>query len=292
VDCVRWFEVTEERSFYAGVNRFGAAFNRILAAEAQRYPNVEVVDYAAWADVARPAWFMPDNLHHTAPGQVGYAAVVRQAIDGCDPAASSGPFWDVANAAPGAGAIAWLGRNGVVPGYPNGTFRANLGTLRFAATRGELAAALWRRAGSPPSPRPARWTDVPRWLRAPLAWVSRLGLDPGFADGTFRPGAPATRAYAVRLAWRAVGAPPATRAIPWTDAPADVRVALGWVVASGHRDVFPGTRFSAGAALSRTGMARLLAPPNRPRPGPPPTQDAPSAPSPPPERIELAEPGD
>ena len=66
---------------HAGVNRHAARFNAILRRVVAGYPNVEVVDYAAWARTAPTGSFVADQLHLTPLGRQQLAGIVRRAVD-------------------------------------------------------------------------------------------------------------------------------------------------------------------------------------------------------------------
>ncbi len=79
---VRWLDQKDTpTSYYRGVNRHAAMFNRILRVVASRYPNVSVVPYAAWARSAPPGSFLADRLHLSAPGRRAFARITGNAID-------------------------------------------------------------------------------------------------------------------------------------------------------------------------------------------------------------------
>ncbi|MCB1016244.1 MAG: SGNH/GDSL hydrolase family protein, partial [Acidimicrobiales bacterium] len=115
VTCVRWFDQKPTANIaYPYVNAHRVAFNRILGrvlAE-PRYAsrNVAVVPYAAWYWLSGDdGYFLADRLHHTQAGRRELGLLAGQAARGCDPAYTSGPFWDVPDASRSAEAITWLG---------------------------------------------------------------------------------------------------------------------------------------------------------------------------------------
>lgn len=268
VDCVRWLDITEQRGFYPGLNALAGTFNHLLRSASRGHDNVEVMPYSAWAALAPPGDFLADNVHHTAHGERELGRLVRQAADGCDPMTNSGPFWDVPNTDPAAGAIAWTGDRHLVRAYSDRTYRARLGSIAVRATRGTLAYAAWRRAGEPRGYPPSRFDDIPVWLRPALAWLDHEGLATGSGRDRYRPGAVATRAWSIDLLWRVAGAPRPEDRQPWVDAPGDLRPALRWLVSTGLRSVFPGTEIVPTRALTRAQLAQLLAPPAVAPPGP------------------------
>jgi hypothetical protein len=100
------------------------------------------------------------------------------------------PFSDVSASHPFADAIAWAAEEGLVHGYPDGTFRPGANVQRQA-----LAAWLWRQAGEPEPLGPSPFIDVSSthpFVDA-ITWLAEVGITNGYADGTFRPGASITR---------------------------------------------------------------------------------------------------
>lgn len=93
-------------------------------------------------------------------------------------------------------AVDFLSDNGVVNGYPDGTFGIN-GTL----TRAEFATMLFRVIGSPKEATQESFPDVPEdhWAREAILAVSEQGLVNGYADGSFRPDAPVLYEEAVKM---------------------------------------------------------------------------------------------
>lgn len=79
---VRWLDQKDTPTYYAGVNRHAVRFNAILRRVVAEYPNVDVVDYAAWARTAPAGSFVADQLHLTPLGRRQLARIVLQAADG------------------------------------------------------------------------------------------------------------------------------------------------------------------------------------------------------------------
>lgn len=111
----------------------------------------------------------------------------------------SSPFTDVADDAPGLAAMLWAADSGVQPAREDGSYAP-----RAAITRGEIALALHRFAGSPDQPTtevPALITDLgpdPATTHA-LLWLHGRGALWGDHELRVRPEAEATRAGAAQM---------------------------------------------------------------------------------------------
>ncbi|MEA2478407.1 MAG: hypothetical protein QOJ07_329 [Thermoleophilaceae bacterium] len=103
-----------------------------------------------------------------------------------------------------------LTAHGVVTGYADGTFRP-----KIEITRGQLAHMVWKAMtveGAPGAPVPGPtpiFTDVSPGsaFYAPIEFIGSRGIASGYADGTFRPSAGATRAQLAKQVDLAIGGP-------------------------------------------------------------------------------------
>ncbi|MBB6730794.1 S-layer homology domain-containing protein [Cohnella zeiphila] len=91
-----------------------------------------------------------------------------------------------------------------------------------AITRAEFAAMLVRALGAEDVVRDApSFADsgrIPAWAQAPVSAAAEAGWIGGYADGTFRPGEPLTRAEMAAIAARALGLPtPSPGEAPFSD---------------------------------------------------------------------------
>ena len=99
--------------------------------------------------------------------------------------------------------VEWLAGEGISGGWPDGTFRP-----RNVVTREQLAAFLYRMAGSPAftAPTSATFSDVR--VGTPffhyIEWLAQTGITAGWPDGTFRPRNTVTREQTAAFLWRAV----------------------------------------------------------------------------------------
>ena len=151
-----------------------------------------------------------------------FAAYLARALqwDGVQPEAAPVTFPDVAAGHPFGLEIDWLASRGTIGGYDDGTFRPTATLTRQAAT-----ALLAREldgfdAATPPSASPFPDVDPDHPLYAEIAFAAESGLVTGYADGTFRPGAPITRQAVAALVSRFVAT---TTGIPAGTAPQPMR---------------------------------------------------------------------
>lgn len=111
------------------------------------------------------------------------------------PTAGTHPFTDVPAEADRA--VAWMVSQRITTGTSATTFSPEAGL-----TRGQLAAFLWRLAGSPPAP-PHSFRDIHAdWQHQAVAWLASTGVTTGTSTTTFSPDAALTRAHLVTFLWR------------------------------------------------------------------------------------------
>ena len=182
VDAVVWFDMKNTGSaiypaYIRNAVRFNATLRRVVAA----YPNAVVGHYSVWADAVGNSAFAADLVHLSRWGQSELGRLARQAADGFDPALRTGPFWDLTDSYWAAPAILWCASEGLVSGYPDGTFRAYAGSVRFPVERGQWIAMLWRQAGAPTGQPPAPWVDTPPWLDDAARWAAASGVFRGLS---------------------------------------------------------------------------------------------------------------
>ncbi|WP_114853770.1 S-layer homology domain-containing protein [Brachybacterium sp. YJGR34] len=86
--------------------------------------------------------------------------------------------------------ITWAHAQGIVEGWPDGTFRPTA-----SIERGALAAFLYRASGKPASGTSSPFRDVPsnHQFAREITWLADTGITTGWPDGTFRPRAPIGR---------------------------------------------------------------------------------------------------
>ena len=102
-------------------------------------------------------------------------------------------FSDVEAGSEHAEAIRWAAAEGLIDGYPDGTFGAE-----DSLTREQLAVILWCYAGSPmlmDYTALTQYSDadqISRFAQPAMAWAHQKGLISGGEDGTLAPQAAAT----------------------------------------------------------------------------------------------------
>ncbi|MGE5370671.1 MAG: S-layer homology domain-containing protein [Solirubrobacterales bacterium] len=106
-------------------------------------------------------------------------------------------FSDVKADNPAAPYYSYVAARGMMNGYPDGSFRPDK-----SMTRAEIAAMLVHAKGLKPyTPKKATFKDVnpKHWAFSQIEAANRAGLLKGYANGTFRPNQPVTRAETAAL---------------------------------------------------------------------------------------------
>lgn len=133
--------------------------------------------------------FSPDAA--TSRGQI--ATILYRAAG--SPAVTGGTnFSDVSSTAYYATATRWASANGIVTGYPNGNFGPD-----EPITRQQIAAILWRCAGSPAADRGTDFADestISAYASTAVDWARENGIMNGKDGNRFDPNGNATRAQA------------------------------------------------------------------------------------------------
>lgn len=102
------------------------------------------------------------------------------------------PFTDVGPEHPNAAAIRWAKRQGVISGYPDGTFHPDA-----PITREEIAVLLWSSREQPEAVSEAPYADredIGDWALPAVNWAYGAKIMTGSPDGTFHPRNDTTRA--------------------------------------------------------------------------------------------------
>jgi len=143
------------------------------------------------------------------------AAILARAA-GLEETGGDGNYSDVRPGDWAADAIAQVTRMGLMHGYADGTFRPDQ-----PLTRAEMA-ALAARFAPADAPQGAGFADTAGgWAEAAVKQAQGAGFIKGYADGTFHPAAPLTRAEAVVIVNRMLGRGPLNglEHSPWNDVP-------------------------------------------------------------------------
>lgn len=92
--------------------------------------------------------------------------------------------------------VAWMAQAGITAGYSGRQYGPGQNI-----SRGELAAFLYRLAGSPYASSTPRFKDMEagQTFSQPINWMSVNKLISGYADGTFRPGQHVTRGEVAKM---------------------------------------------------------------------------------------------
>ena len=103
------------------------------------------------------------------------------------------------------------------------------------------------------------FTDLTDWVDLAVGWASRAEIVRGFADATFRPGAPLTRGQLVAMLWALLDRPPGPGGdAPFSDTPAWLATPLAWAADAGIATGYADGTFRAGEPVTRAQAARLL----------------------------------
>ena len=259
VECVRVFDIQERKTnFYLGVDRHAREMNAATREVVTEFANVEYFHYKAWTDLTGPEYDWGDGLHHNVPGRAAMAHLIGDAADGCDPATSTTPFWDVRPTHWARSEIAWAAQQRLMSGYGNGSFRGEIGEFTIPVTRGQAISMLWRHAGRPAGAANHRWVDAGAWLRGPLNWAWSESVAAGFPGRRFLPDGWITRAELARMLWERAGAPMRSAPHAWVDGERWVDPALDWVAATRLMTGWPDGTFRPSRPISRAQAARLV----------------------------------
>lgn len=114
-----------------------------------------------------------------------------------------------------------------------------------------------------PEPRPVpEFPDIAgHWGEEMIRRAAQMGLFRGYADGSFGPDEPVTRAQFLAVLYRLAGSPEAGGEVPFTDVgtlPEEFRAAIAWGYAEGFVQGRSETVFDPGAPLTRQEALKLL----------------------------------
>ena len=174
----------------------------------------------------------------------------------CVPAAA---FSDVSPEKWYAPAADYCEQNGLMNGFPDGSFRPE-----ETVSRAQLVTTLWRLAGEPetaPQEEQA-FSDVSEgaWYAAAVRWAKAAGITDGTGGGRFSPNQPLTREMLVTFFYRFAGQPAAAgedfadqdKISDWAAA------AARWANGAGVMNGVGENRFAPRTAASRAALAQTL----------------------------------
>lgn len=145
-----------------------------------------------------PTCFSPGD-----PVTRGQAAAFMWRMEGSPTGAPAHSFVDVFASwqqAP----VSWMVDNEITTGTTTTTF-----SPEDPVTRGQIAAFLWRLAGSPAAPPASQFTDVVKaWQITPVGWMVQQEITTGTTASTFSPEDTVTRGQAATFFYRYKGSPP------------------------------------------------------------------------------------
>jgi hypothetical protein len=164
------------------------------------------------------------------------------------PLSALAAFPDVYPSHPNAEAITYVQEEGIVSGYPDGTFGPDR-----TMNRAEFLKIVLEATQSEPHCSDTRsfFSDVPldAWFAAYVCRAKQLNLIQGYPDGTFRPGATINFAEAAKIIAHATGIPTTTDANVWYQ---------GSVEFLAKRQAIPLSIPSFDHALTRGEMAEII----------------------------------
>ena len=148
--------------------------------------------------------------------------------------------------------------NGIMNGTSATTFDPN-GTT----SRGQIAAILYRAAGSPAASGGTAYSDVAEtaYYASAVRWAAANGVVTGYADGTFRPNDPITRQQLAAILWRYAGSPAAESGTDYADESAIAAyavTAVDWARDTGVISGRDGNRFDPSGRATRAQAAVIL----------------------------------
>ncbi|MEM8706609.1 MAG: ThuA domain-containing protein [Actinomycetota bacterium] len=169
-------------------------------------------------------------------------------------AAVSHPFDDV-TAAWQIDAVDWLWTEGITTGVNATEFAPGRGV-----TRGEMAAFLFRTAGSPLGSPDHPFTDVVApWQQDAVRWLFANGITNGVSADRFAPGRDVTRGEMAAFLFRAAGSPGGNDPHPFTDVIAPWQEeAVRWLYNTGITTGVSATAFAPDRTVTRGEMAAFL----------------------------------
>lgn len=171
--------------------------------------------------------------------------------------ASAAEFPDVPAGSTYAQAVQWVSQQGYINGYNDGRFGVN-----DNVTRAQLAAILYRAAGSPAASGTTRFPDVAStaYYVSAASWAADGGLINGYSDGRFGVNDPITRQQVTAIFWRWAGSPAASAEDYADEASISdyAKTAVDWARANGIVPAKDQNRFAPTDDATRGEIALIL----------------------------------
>lgn len=171
---------------------------------------------------------------------------------------ASAAFWDVADTAWYAPAVAYVEERGLMNGVSGGAFAPD-----DIMSRGMLATVLHRSAGSPLSIAGLYFQDIETgtWFIDSVIWCAENGIVTGTDPYHFSPHNPVTREQVALMLWRLAGWPDCDTAAIFTDGERInlwSRAGVNWAVSAGIITGKPGGYFDPQGWATRAEVAQML----------------------------------
>lgn len=151
-------------------------------------------------------------------------------------------------------------QQGIVNGYPDGTFKPNANV-----TRAEFTVMLMNALRPDGEGASISFTDeqkIGAWARAAIAHSVKAGIVTGYQDGSFRPGSEITRTELAVMVARAHGVPAEAAAttgfVDDVDIPAWAKPAIAWVKQLGIVNGQGDNKFAPNAAATRAEAITII----------------------------------
>lgn len=173
-------------------------------------------------------------------------------------APASAAFWDVADTAWYAPAVAYVEERGLMNGVSGGAFSPD-----DIMSRGMLATVLHRSAGSPLSVAGLYFQDIETgtWFIDSVIWCAEHGIVTGTDSYHFSPHNPVTREQVALMLWRSAGWPSCDTTAIFTDGEQInlwSRAGVNWACAAGIITGKPGGLFDPQGWATRAEVAQML----------------------------------
>jgi flavodoxin len=198
----------KERNIMQNLKRLTALLATLTLLLTMSMTAYAAVEDTGFSDVAADAWcveavqYVRDNglmngntdttFNPNGTTSRGQIAAILYRASGSPVVSGGANFSDVSSSAYYANATRWASANGIVTGYSNGTFAPNA-----PITRQQLAAILWRYAGSPAAETGDDFADessIASYATTAVDWARNSGVISGKDGNRFDPNGSATRA--------------------------------------------------------------------------------------------------